>query len=147
MTPFPCQRRFKTQHHKHGLSVAVGLNLQLQHQGESTAFPRCSLPATWELQQYHFKHKMRPEVSWVRISAKQHAHLPSDEEQGWKGSVTNTLNYLPSPSLETQQACPKSTYQLNSTKLCVYLCISDLLTLWGASHSNSLESRERNSDF
>lgn len=49
-----------------------------------------------------------------RIFAKQHAHLPSDEEQGWKGSVTNTLNHLPTPSLETQQlnqhACPKSTY-------------------------------------
>lgn len=49
-----------------------------------------------------------------RIFAKQHAHLPSDKKQRWKGSVTNTPNYLPTPSLETQQlnqhACPKSTY-------------------------------------
>lgn len=50
-----------------------------------------------------------------RIFAKQHAHLPSDKKQWWKKSVTNTPNYLPTPSLETQQqlnqhACPKSTY-------------------------------------
>lgn len=62
ITLFLYQCRFKTQHHKHGLN---GLILQLcsLHQGESTAFPRCSLPAMWELQQYHFAHKIRLEVS------------------------------------------------------------------------------------
>lgn len=38
-----------------------------------------------------------------RIFAKQLAHLPSDEGRGWKGLLTNTLNYLPTPFLETQQ--------------------------------------------
>lgn len=62
MTLFPpYQCRFKTQHHKHGLNVAAGSILQLcsLHQGERTAFPTCSLPAMWELQQYHFAHKVR----------------------------------------------------------------------------------------
>lgn len=71
------------------------------------------------------------------IFAKQYAHLPSDEGRGWKGLVTNTLNYLPTPfpdTTTTELACLPQKHilgntQLNSTKLCVYLCNSDLPTL------------------
>lgn len=37
------------------------------------------------------------------VFAKQRAHFTSDEGRGRKGLVTNTANYMPSPSSETQQ--------------------------------------------
>lgn len=64
-----------------------------------------------------------------RILAKQHAYLPSDEEQGWKGSVTNTqlpTNPISEDTTATESACLPQKHilgntQLNSTKPCVPL--------------------------
>lgn len=131
ITLLPYQCRFTTQHHKHGFNWAVGLNPQLcaLHQGESTASPRCSLPATWELQQCHCTQSAAGSFLRDRIFAKQHAHLASDEEQDWKGSVTNIqlpTNPISEDATATESVCLPQKHilgntQLNSTKPCAPL--------------------------
>lgn len=103
---FLFQRRFKTQHCKHGLNQAVGLIFT----APSTT-PRREHSSSQEQTDGNTQTPVTPLCiqseagSFLRhrIFAKQHAHLPSDERRGRKGLVTNTLNYLPSPSSETQQ--------------------------------------------
>lgn len=68
-----------------------------------------------------------------RIFAKQHAHLPSDKKQEWKGSVTNTPNYQPHLWRHNNwisMPAPKGHTRQYSAKFYQTLCVP--LYFWSA---------------